>query len=264
MWSAAFRTPDGWIIRVPKAAEAAQRHANEARLLPWISTRLPVAVPLPVRALDACAAAPFGAHAYRELPGRVMTEADLSGMGGALLAEDLAKALASLHRIPPVEAVERAVPAFPGQFTELRSVVSPGLRARLVSSEWSKVDAWWVQFLADESLKRWPLAVTHGDVWWGNLITHAGRLSGIIDWEFLSIGDPAWDLASARQMGDAFYRRLLDAYTAIAPLDDGAGHRMDQWWALRVFFGIRFATDREDEQEWADSLRKLRDGPILV
>lgn len=133
-------------------------------------------------------------------------------------------------------------------FDQLREAVVPGLRARLLPHEWKRVEGWWDAFLCDEALRKWPLAVTHGDVWWGNLLVEHGRLSGIIDWEFLAVGDPAWDLASARQMGDTFHGVLLREYTALAPLDDGAGHRMAQWWALRVFFGVRFAADRRTKR----------------
>lgn len=125
------------------------------------------------------------------------------------------------------------------------------------------MDRWWERFVGDTSLCQWQPVLTHGDIWWGNLLVDGGRITGILDWEFLSLGDAAWDLGTMRQFGDAFYGEIVAEYLLHRPLDRDWEHRADQWWALRVFFGIQFAIDREEEAEWVDSLRKLREGPIL-
>lgn len=259
-----FETASGWIVRIARVEEAFKRHEREAQLLPLVARHLAVAAPAPVRALEPGPAAPFGAFAYRALPGRLMTEEDVKGPGWETLAADLADAFAALHRIPVDEARTLGAPGSDfAAFEELRDAVTPALRARLLPGEWTRVNAWWEQFLGDASLREWAPALTHGDPWWGNMLVKDGRLSGIVDWEFLAIADRAWDLGSARQMGDAFHDRLVHEYTKRAPLDEGAEHRMAQWWALRAFFGVRFAADRGDQDEWIDSLRKLRAGPIL-
>jgi hypothetical protein len=64
-------------------------------------------------------------------------------------------------------------------------------------------------------------------------------------------------------MGDAFAERMWEEYERRVELDSKARHRAEQWWAVRVFFGVRFAVERRDDQEWVDSLLKLREGPVL-
>ena len=263
-YSRVFATASGWIVRIARVEQAAERHERESRILPLVARHVPVAVPAPVRALDPGPSAPFGAFAYCALPGRLMTQQDVQGAGWERLAADLADALAALHRMPVGGARSLGAPGFDFYpFHELREAVTPGLRARLSPHEWARVVHWWKQFVTDASLREWTPAITHGDPWWGNMLVKDGHLSGLIDWEFLAVADPAWDLGSARQMGDSFHERLLAEYRARASLDEGAAQRMDQWWALRAFFGVRFAADRGDEQEWLDSLQKLREGPIL-
>ena len=44
----------------------------------------------------------------------------------------------------------------------------------------------------------------------------------------------------------------------------GRAQNFLQLFAARVFYGVKFAIDRDDETEWLDSLAKLRAGPILA
>ncbi len=263
-YSHAFMTASGWVVRVARTGDAADRHAMESRVLPLLAGRLPIAVPQPVRLLGTGPSTRYGAFGYRALAGRLMTERDAHGPGRSAFAASLAEGLAALHATPSEmvadEAMERLRPA---SFSRLRNSVLPELRKRLTASEWGRVTGWWDRFLADPSLRDFEPVLTHGDAWWENLLVDDGRVTGMIDWEWLSVGDAAWDLASAHQMGDLFAGELWRAYAARRPLDPGARHRADQWWALRAFFGIEFAVVREDEEEWVDSLRNLREGPIL-
>ncbi|MGH2609348.1 MAG: phosphotransferase family protein, partial [Tepidiformaceae bacterium] len=261
-WSRVLESESGWIVRLARAAEAAARHAYETRVLPLLAPHLTVAIPEPVIALGPSEVAPFGAIAYPSLPGRLMRGGETREGDWRSLALQLGDEVARLHNVSlPPSAPLRVFE--PGDFSELRVKVSRPLRARLTAAEWRTVDAWWEQFTADRSLGEFDLVPNHGDLWWGNLLVEDGRLSGILDWEFVSLGDAAWELGTLRQNGAPFFEAAVAAYTARRELDSNWRHRADQWWALRVFFGIQFAIDRKDEAEWVDSLRKLRAGPIL-
>lgn len=50
-YSHAFMTASGWVVRVARTGDAADRHAMESRVLPLLAGRLPIAVPQPVRLL---------------------------------------------------------------------------------------------------------------------------------------------------------------------------------------------------------------------
>jgi aminoglycoside phosphotransferase (APT) family kinase protein len=263
-YSRVLETDGGWIVRVARTADAAERHERECRVLPALARNLPLAIPEPVSALRAGDAAPYGATAYRRLSGRAMTQAEAVEGEWRKLARQLGRELARLHDVKLAPDVASEVPRFHMEdFAKLREVVSPGLRERLAFGEWAKVDAWWEQFMADRSLREWEPVLAHGDVWWGNLLVDDERISGMVDWEFLSHCDPAWELGTTQQFGDAFYPEVVAEYLHRRELDANWAHRADQWWALRTFFGVQFAIDREDEGEWVDSLRKLREGPIL-
>ncbi|MDQ6898884.1 MAG: aminoglycoside phosphotransferase family protein, partial [Candidatus Dormibacteraeota bacterium] len=56
-----------------------------------------------------------------------------------------------------------------------------------------------------------PLTAVHGDFWYGNLLTLAGRISGVVDWESgTSCGQPVGDLARFALS----YALYLDRHTA--------------------------------------------------
>ncbi|MEX0781127.1 MAG: phosphotransferase [Dehalococcoidia bacterium] len=263
-YSRVLETESGWIVRVARTADAAYRHAYETRTLPALAPLLGVAIPEPVTALPPSEAAPFGAIAYRSLLGRVMVREETTEGNWQSLAQQLGQEVARLHDASLPREVTGGLHTFdPEDFADLRAQIAAPLRARLMAGEWEKVDAWWEQFRADPTLRTWENVLTHGDIWWGNLLVEGGRISGILDWEFLSVGDAAWDLGTMRQFGDAFYEAVVDEYCQHRQLDSNWRHRADQWWALRTFFGVQFAVEREDEGEWVDSLRKLREGPIL-
>ena len=50
--------------------------------------------------------------------------------------------------------------------------------------------------LDDETVWRFAPCVTHGDLGPEHvLVSASGDLSGVLDWEEVGIGDPAWDFA---------------------------------------------------------------------
>jgi aminoglycoside phosphotransferase (APT) family kinase protein len=115
----------------------------EARVLPVLAGGVSIGVPKPVRVLEPGPSAPFGAFAYRPLPGRLMTREDAEGPGWERIAGDAAAALASLHAFPADEALALGVPPFEFEsFRELRAAVSGGHGA-VSSREWAQVDGWW-------------------------------------------------------------------------------------------------------------------------
>ena len=263
-YSFVFRTHSGWIVRVTRTADAAERHAREAVVLPHVAARLPVAVPLPFEALASCPAALFGAFAYRELPGRVMSQADSAGSAGEGIAGQLGRALAALHAVP-ADPIPDGIPvADPGHLAELYVAVMPALRPRLSADEYTTVSDWWLSLLKSD-IPAWPLrTLVHGDPWFENLTVDASGLTGILDWEFLSWSDPANDLGVTLEMGEQFFRATLAAYESSSARDDPTLEaRARKLFGSRVFYGVKFAIDRDDEAEWENSLAKLRAGPIL-
>jgi aminoglycoside phosphotransferase (APT) family kinase protein len=101
-----------------------------------------------------------------------------------------------------------------------------------------------------------PKVPIHGDLWYENLLidTESGRLTGVVDFDQASIGDPAWDLATQLHCGREFAEQVFDAY----PLKDPAmWWRAEKLFALRPFEALEWSLQRRNAVEFEDSLRKL-------
>jgi aminoglycoside phosphotransferase (APT) family kinase protein len=66
----------------------------------------------------------------------------------------------------------------------------------------------------------------HGDIAAGNLLMQEGRLSGVIDFGQLSIGDPACDLAITWMLFEGQSREI---FRSMLPLDEGTWARARAW-----------------------------------
>jgi aminoglycoside 2''-phosphotransferase len=258
--SVAVETADGVIFRVARHAGAAEGHALEARLLPLLRRRLPVAVPDPRWRVEPDAAFPFGAIGYRRLAGEPLTPA-LAEANRDAIAADLGRFLVSLHGLSREAGLperDRVRDSFP----RLCRDVLPVLRERLSAAEYDAMRRWARDFGADEEVDRFAPALRHGDLWYGNvLVDDAGtRVVGVVDWENAALGDPAADLARQLHLGEAFLEAVLGAYGEV---DDALRHRIRRRWELLEFAGIRTAAALDDEDELAETVEKLRAGPIL-
>ncbi|MBT8766712.1 phosphotransferase family protein [Metapseudomonas boanensis] len=109
-----------------------------------------------------------------------------------LLLEDLAQSLANLHRLTPQAAaldflVEPDKPAAVAAIEEYRAYLDSLAEPQPVL-EWGLR---WCELNLPEAL---PARMIHRDFRTGNYLVEQGRLSGILDWEFASFGDPREDL----------------------------------------------------------------------
>jgi aminoglycoside phosphotransferase (APT) family kinase protein len=226
-----------------------------------------VDVPQPIWRIEPAqdAELPFGAFAYRKLTGDVlMPETVTDGT-----VESLTAVLVALHRLPiPDGGPDRPGISLqkPEEFHRERrdqyGAIRGLLEHRLTRSEFDRIERWQERPVPEATRN----TVIHGDFWHENILIDAEtrRVSGVLDWENLAIGDPAQDLVPLRYLGDGITDRVLRGYLAAVdedPID--FAERMTWWWENRDFNGIYLAREMHDEPEITDGLRKLREGPIL-
>ena len=77
----------------------------------------------------------------------------------------------------------------------------------------------------------------HGDLLGGNLLVRDGRLSAVIDWGPLKVGDPAPDVAPAWTLFEGEARRTYRERLAV---DDATWARARAWVMLPALAGIRY------------------------
>ena len=268
--SAAFETPDGVLVLAAKNQLGTQARRNTIALGPALAPVLPVAVPLAVWSIESAAGLPFGAYAYRRLPGRPWTFEEAKA-GNERMAEQIAAFLHALHTFPVPIAVDLGIPSFDDFWRDLislRADTDAALKHHLTPAEYATVQIWWEAFLVDESIQAGPRCFVHGDLWWDNLLVdeNGDNLTGILDLGDAAIVDPAYDFVPLAQAGPRFSDACVEAYRRLGgTLDASFEHRRDRWRELRSgsLFSIRTALREDDADELSDCLAKLRSSRML-
>jgi aminoglycoside 2''-phosphotransferase len=250
--STVVETADGVIFRIARHRRAARGHGYEARLLPQLQDRLPVAVPNPQWRIEPGDVFPFGAIGYRKIPGAPLDPA----AADEAIAADVARFLDALHGLRDLDARRADIQ----ELTELQGATSGALRRLLTPAEYERVEAWWDDVEADERLPMHEPRLRHGDFWYENMLVADGRLAGVVDWGTAAYGDAAEDFATLRLIGAEFVEATLAGYPNA---DSDLRHRIDRHWQAREFEGVVLALELGDEAELHDAVRKLRAGPVL-
>jgi aminoglycoside phosphotransferase (APT) family kinase protein len=192
-----YRLGNDMLIRMPSADSYALKVPKEQDLLPKLAPYLTVNIPVPLKMGNASDDYPYPFSIYKWLEGVSVNLLILDDDCLEKLAFDLAQFLKELQNINNVDGPK------PGQHNWWRgdhvSVYDKGARAQI--EQLSKViDATKAMQLWENACKtRWvkkPVWI-HGDFAIGNMLMKDGKLSAIIDFGGMSLGDPACDLVIA-------------------------------------------------------------------
>lgn len=219
-----WRLGDELAVRLPRTPRAPSLLRKEQRWLPVLAPRLPLPVPVPVRAGEPSARFPKPWTIAIWVPGEPGDRASISRAHHA--AGVLAGFLRALHLKAPAEA-----PANPNRGVPLHTLTREFERKlQAVASRGVATD---VRGVWDDAVsapdREGPPVWLHGDLHPANAVISDGTLSGVIDFGELCAGDPATDLAAAWLLlprGAA--ARFFDAYANA----DAATIRRARGWAV--------------------------------
>lgn len=236
------------IFRFPRRPIAVELIVTEARVLPVIAPRLPLAAPVPSFVGEPTARFPWPFAGYPALPGRAASAVGLTEGERLRAAEPLARFLAALHALP-TGGLELP-PDVIGRLDLLR--LAPDTRARLeeIGQVGLVADIRPLLEIVEEGVSkaRPPRTGTlvHGDLYARHLIVDdEACLTGVIDWGDLHAGDPAVDLSVVHSFlppsaHDAFLR-------VYRPVDEDTWHlarlRALHHSAAVVVYGHHTGTD---------------------
>ncbi len=250
-----------WIFRFPKSVHVAADLAHELEILPRLAGRLPLSIPAPTfwAEDDDTGRALF--MGYAMLPGEPLLReryARLQGDAGVVgrIADDLAGFLRTLHRIPSVDlglepTADDARAAWARYYADIRERLYPYMRADARCDVGRDFD----MALNDEALWQYESCLIHGDFGTGNILIQDGCVSGIIDFSFCAIGDPAQDLgALLASYGDEFVERTLAHYPALRAHLPRARFYRGNYALLQALFALRDG----DRAEFEDGIAGYR------
>jgi aminoglycoside phosphotransferase (APT) family kinase protein len=223
--NSAFRVNGRYVFRFPRRPIAAPLVETEGRLLPMLAPRLPLAVPAPTLLGHPAGDYPWPFLGHALIPGRTACAAALDDERRGRLAEPLACFLAALHATPAEQAAQHGA----GPDTLARLDLARRLpRARELLDRFVHrgeiADPRPFTALLDAAPRPYvPRSdvLVHGDLYARHLLVDAdGRLTGVIDWGDVHLGDPAVDLAIAHTFLPPAAR---DAFRRVyGPIEDTA------------------------------------------
>lgn len=262
--SVTFFINDELIVRIARRPDVAARLDREARLLPVIAHRLPVAVP---SFTHVCRDTAGGVRlvAYGAIGGISLSESRKRAERDGSLTQQIADVLTALHSVPVSEAAAAGAQGSGASdwrdqqssfYEEIQQHIFPLLHAH----EQHYTRALWESYLHRDANFAFAPVLIHRDLGPDHIFWEAesGRLTGVIDWGDACIGDPAIDFAGLyRELSPGFSRRVLNWY--------GRGVDASFWSRVRFyanivpFYAIRFGQHERSSHHIDHGLQALRE-----
>jgi aminoglycoside phosphotransferase (APT) family kinase protein len=230
-----FRLGPNMSIRMPTAKDYALKVPKEQVLLPQLKAHLTTAIPIPLKMGQPSIDYPFNFSIYQWIEGESANEIQIDDKGLEHLASTLAQFLKELQSIHTADGPK------PGLHNWWRgahiSVYDKQARFQIEKLK-DIIDSRKALALWENALKlKWqnqPVWI-HGDFASGNILIKNGKLSGIIDFGGLGIGDPACDLVIAwtflRGKSREIFKQKID-------LDNDTWVRAQAWCLWKATFEL--------------------------
>lgn len=222
--NALYRLGADMVVRLPRIHWAIGQVEKEHRWLPRLAPHLPLAIPVPLAEGMPGEGYPWHWSVYRWLPGENATIERVTDLRRA--ATDLAAFVAALQQIDPAGGP----PSGRGVALAMRDAPTRGAIEALHGIV--DTDAATAAWEASLNAPIWdaPPVWTHGDLLPTNLLIEHGRLSAVIDFGAVGVGDPACDLLGAWSFLSVEAR---EDFRAALTVDDATWAR-GRGWALSV------------------------------
>lgn len=229
-----FHLGDTMSVRLPSAEMYSSAVQIEQHWLPRLAPKLPLPIPKPVALGQPGEGYPWQWSIYQWLPGEVAARDILADLDD--LAADLACFLKALQHIDPTGGPIRRLRG--GSLELWRSQAEDAL-AKLTASQTINTEA---------ATEIWQTAIAapmeeepvwyHGDVAAGNLLIEDGRLSAVIDFGGVGVGDPACDMTIAWTLLDSRSRKVFREAMGVSDAIWNRGRGWALWKAMIVVSGL--------------------------
>jgi aminoglycoside 2''-phosphotransferase len=133
-------------------------------------------------------------------------------------AEQLAGFLKELHALPAREfAGDQLTAESVREWAEMYGEVRRDLFLLMRTDARQEVADHFERYLSDPALHNFQTVPRHGDFGSGNILydPHTKRITGIIDFGYAAVGDPAMDIAAASTLGEALFGRFGKTYSGM-------------------------------------------------
>jgi aminoglycoside phosphotransferase (APT) family kinase protein len=243
-----FHLGSQMLVRMPSAAIYAAQVEKEQKWLPKLKSFLPLGIPVPLAMGEPGEGYPWKWSIYQWLEGESAASARIDDLKA--FAKSLSEFLTAFQRIDtkgaPLPGAHNfyrggALSTYDAEARHAIAVLEGKIDRAAALQVWEKALA--------SSWQKAPVWV-HGDISAGNLLLQEGKLSAVIDFGQLAIGDPACDLAIAWTF---FQKESRQVFRQCLSLDEETWSRAMGWtlWkALVVAAGFTNPNNLESMHCW--------------
>lgn len=244
-----------YVLRCPFGPDGAEGIAREAAVLPELAATLT----LPIPRFLLTAPNPLGPGQfclYPAVPGESLSEAEWLRRGlpdSAVIVGQIAEFLTQSHAFPVSRAEQLGVEIrdMRTDFTEDLDLVRDRVLPLLAPASARELERSWTNYLGDDRNFDYRPTLTHADISPDHLLVTGDRISGVIDFGDLTIGDPDYDLVYLwTDLGPDFVAKVR-RHRGL-PLDDRLSAKLGFWakadMTIDVLHGLENAMPEFTEQ----------------
>jgi aminoglycoside 2''-phosphotransferase len=248
---------DDLLFRFPRYEEGISDFLQEIEVLQRLQghVSLPIPDPIYVRAETRRVGSVF--MGYKMLAGRPLFRETLNSITDKVTLESFAQQLAAfldgLHHLSPAE-LGLDLPA-PDPLAESKSLFSdieqhlfPFMRRNARDSVIRHFD----EYFNDPDLQEFQPSMIHGDFGGSNILFDSDTITGIIDFSFAGLNDPARDIAAVSTYGDEFFSRICTYYPDIHSLLPRANFYRGTFALYEALHGFR----NNDKEAFASGMEQ--------
>jgi len=226
--NAIFRLGNQLSVRLPRREGPTEAGSTELEWLPELAPQLPVEVPVPIAQGWPGAGYPWFWEIHSWVEGKIVPVEEIDAVQAA---RDLAALVEALQGIDSAGA-------------------PPGRGIPLALRD-EQMQYWWARFDGDPRAREtWRLALAappwdgppvwhHGDLDCRNWVVQDRRISGVIDWGSMGVGDPACDVMVAWKLHSAAAR---NAFREALSTDDATWERARGWAVSQAVAALGYYT----------------------
>ena len=231
--NAIFRLGDKLSVRLPRRDGPTEPGSAELDWLPRLAPQLPIEVPVPVAQGRPNESYPWFWEIHTWVEGETLSVEEIDAVQAA---RDLAELVRALQRVAP-------------------SGGPPPGRGVALAERDSAFHYWLQRFEGDPRVvTEWERALAapawdgspvwhHGDLDCRNWLVQDRRISGVIDWGSMGVGDPACDVMVAWKLHSLEAR---DAFREALPTDDATWERARGWAVSQAVAALSYYTPQNN------------------